>query len=110
MYYFIYIRYYSIYLYLLKNLIGFVSKLHSHFLPNIKRKEFTCPEEKEEYDFQRVKMYIQNMIEEKGKKYINLIENVPFIRKDEIKKCSEKLNLSKNKIEKFLNLVIKNTR
>lgn len=66
-------------------------------------------EEKEEYDFQRVKMYIQNIVEKKGIKYINLIENVPFIRKNEIEKCSEKLGLSKRKVRNFLNLVIKNT-
>ena len=78
------------------------------FHNNFDNQEFLdIKEEKEEHDFQRAKHWIKKYARSRGIEKLKTLENVPFFRKDCLRKCRQELGMSENKIENILKILAK---
>lgn len=64
-------------------------------------------QEKEEHDFQRVRYCAKNYLKKNDIKNYKILYDVPFLRTNFVKVCSEEILLPKRKIEKILKILAK---
>lgn len=64
-------------------------------------------QEKEEYDFQRVKYYTNDYLNKHGINNYKILQDIPFLRIKFVKECSKELGMSMRKIESFLKILTK---